>query len=307
MKLRIGSRESALAKWQAHFIADRLHSIGCDVEFVWLTTEGDRSARSSEPLTQAAGVGVFTKAIQRALLENQCDVAVHSLKDLPTAPVEGLTVVATTEREDPRDCFLSERFACFDELPRGAKIGTGSPRRVAQLLKLRPDIQCVSIRGNVDTRIQKMKAGEYDAILLAAAGLRRLKLDAHIKEYFDIDRLLPAVGQAALGIECRSDDQATIDVLHKLNHWPSWLCVVAERTVLRELQAGCLAPMGVHATLQEQQLTLRARLLSQDGSSCLQTEVATQISNDRDVAGAEELGLTAAKQLRSAGADRLLA
>ena len=309
MRIRIGSRQSQLAKWQAHHIAAALERIGCEVEFVWLVTEGDRS---NEPLVEAGGVGVFTKAIQRALLEGRCDAAVHSLKDLPTQPVPGLRLAATPPREDPRDCLVSTRFRSLDDLPDAASVGTGSPRRVAQLLRLRPDLQVRSIRGNVDTRLRKLRDGEYDAILLAAAGLHRLGLQENITEYLDPSRMLPAVGQAALGLECRSDDAAAAETLGRLNDSATWHAVAAERAVLRDLQAGCLAPMGVHAAWRGDELHLAARLLSPDGRRCLQSSAACKLplSPDTDSQGAvregEHLGIVAAMQLRLAGAEALL-
>ncbi len=297
MRLRLGTRQSQLAMWQANWTAGRLRELGVEVEIVPITTEGDVSTL---PLGQSGGVGLFTKEIQRALLDNRCDLAVHSLKDLPTEPVPGLRLTAVPEREDVRDCLISREGIQFANLPLGATIGTGSPRRVAQLKLLRPDIQTADIRGNLDTRIRKLDEGHYDAIILAAAGLRRLKLDHRVTQWFDSKELLPAVGQAALGIETRQDDQTAIDAVAQLNHTDSQAAVLAERQLLRQLRGGCLAPVAAHARVTGQNLVLAARVLATDGSRFVSTTVEGPSHEP------EELGAVAAQLLQLAGATDLI-
>lgn len=259
--LRIGTRKSPLATWQAEHIASRLASRGFSVELVPITTSGDVLQGS---LAQSGGVGLFTKEIQRALLDGRCDVAVHSLKDLPTEPVSGLALVSVPQREDPSDCLIAREPCSLDSLPVGAVLGTGSPRRRAQLLQYRPDLNLVDIRGNVDTRLRKLANGEYDAIVLALAGLRRLGLEHVVTQRLPWEIMLPAVGQAALGLETRSDDRATIDAVALLDHPPSHLAVFCEREVLRALRAGCLAPVAVHAQCIDHTLAMCCRVFSND-------------------------------------------
>lgn len=306
MKLRIGSRRSPLARWQAEYVATMLGDFDIETEMVWIVTEGDQT---TTPLAQAAGTGVFTKAIQRALLAGQCDIAVHSLKDLPTVEIEGLTLAAVPPRQDVRDCFLSAQYRSLDELPAGARVGTGSPRRIAQILALRPDLQLESIRGNVESRIEKMERGDYDAIVLAAAGLHRLGLNHRITSYFDTAEMLPAVGQAALGIECRRDDSRTFDAIRSLNDPAAWRCVAAERALLRHLQSGCLTPVATLATIRDQTLHMRARWFNDAMDHCIRTEtsgpVAAPNSADvRDDDAPHAVGIRAAELLLLGGATR---
>lgn len=326
--IRIGTRQSPLARWQSDHIASELKSLGIDVEIVPIVTAGDVSTR---PLGESGGVGLFTKEIQRALLDRRCDVAVHSLKDLPTEPVEGLTLAAVPLREDVRDCLIGRTGKLISELPVSATIGSGSLRRAAQLKSLRPDLQVIDIRGNVDTRLNKLDKGDYDAIVLAAAGLHRLKLDHRVTQRFTIDEMLPAVGQAALGLETRVDDCGVIDVLERISHLATHQAVIAERSLLRSLRAGCLAPVAALATIiqsaaTEKQVTdtsnsdtnamdknngahleqawvlqLRARVLSLDGITCIETTVTG--NPDHAVA----IGKQAAKELEEKGAQDLMA
>ncbi len=219
------------------------------------------------PLGEGGGVGLFTKEIQRALLDGRCDLAVHSLKDLPTEEVEGLTLAGVPEREEVGDALIARHGLRLEQLPQGAKIGTGSARRAAQLRMLRPDLEILDIRGNVDTRIKKLDAGEYDAIVLALAGLNRLGFAERITERLSLDKFLPAVGQAALGLESRVDDCELIDIVESISHLPSHHAVLAERSLLRALRGGCLAPVAALAVQVGDSLSIRARVLAIDGSS----------------------------------------
>jgi hydroxymethylbilane synthase len=264
--IRIGTRGSKLALWQAEWVAGELRRLGYVAQLVTIATTGDVS---SQPLSQVGGQGLFTKEIQRELLAERVDVAVHSLKDLPTIPVEGLQLVAVPERESTDDVLISNSGAGFAQLPVGARIGTGSLRRAAQLRHWRSDVEILEIRGNVDTRLAKLAAGDYDAIVLAAAGLQRLGLADRITERFDTARMLPAVGQGALGLESRMDDQRTQEALRKLNHAASEAEVIAERSLLAHLLAGCLAPVAAKATVTGSKLELSARVLSIDGQQVL--------------------------------------
>src|SRR5262245_54778381 len=243
-RLRLGTRGSALARWQAEWVAARLSARGVAVELVPITTKGDVK---TGPLGQIGGEGLFTKELQRALLERQIDLAVHSLKDLPTTPVEGLSLAAVPERESTSDVLVSAKAWRIEDLPPSAHVGTGSLRREAQLLHLRPDLIVEDIRGNIETRLRKLTDGQFDAIVLAEAGLKRLGLadrDVHI-----IPRsvMLPAVGQGALGIETREDDDQTQSFLQPLDHTETHQAVDAERALLAALRAGCLAPVGAWA------------------------------------------------------------
>ncbi|GIW96774.1 MAG: porphobilinogen deaminase [Pirellulaceae bacterium] len=298
MKLRIGTRASKLALWQAEWVAEALRRHGHDVELIHIRTEGDRTSQS---LRAVGGRGVFTKAIQQALLANQVDVAVHSLKDLPTEPVPGLCLAAVPPREDTSDCLITRHQCPFTSLPAQARIGTGSLRRAAQLLHWRHDVVIADIRGNVDTRLQKVHDGELDAIILARAGLNRLQLTEHIAEVLPTERMLPAVGQGALGLECRQEDAETHQALRALDDNATHRAVLAERHVLRHLMAGCLAPVAAVAVVGKDQLTLRARVLSPDGRQCVE---AQQTGPDSDpIAVAEAV----TRQLRDAGAEELIA
>lgn len=268
MHIRIGTRHSALALWQANFVAQGLRNAGHEVELVKITTTGDTTVT---PLGQGGGVGLFTKEIQNALLDGRCDIAVHSLKDLPTQPIEGLALAAVPSREDPRDCLISEQYRSIDELPSGCIVGTGSPRRRAQLMHLRSDLDIRDIRGNVDTRLSKLTQGDYAAIVLAKAGLSRLGLGQAMTTPLGLQTMLPAVGQGALGLETRAQDSESRNAVRVLNDPIAEACVRSEREVLRLLKAGCLAPVAAHATIQQDTLTLRAKVFSVDGSVMVST------------------------------------
>ncbi len=247
-------------------MADALRGIGVDVHLEIISTQGDVS---TQPLSQVGGQGLFTKEIQRELLAGRVDIAVHSLKDLPTQAVPGLVLAAVPPRETTADVLVSQSGASFDQLPAGARVGTGSSRRAAQLRNWRSDIEVLQIRGNVDTRLAKLAAGDYDAIVLAAAGLTRLGLKDRITEVLPVERMLPAIGQGALGLECREDDSAARDALAQLNHPPSMAEVAAERSLLLTLLAGCLAPVAARGTAQNESLSLVAKVLSLDGQQVI--------------------------------------
>jgi hydroxymethylbilane synthase len=299
--LRIGTRGSPLALWQAEYVAGGLRPLAAprDIELIQIETSGD--AVQNLPLSQIGGDGVFTKEIQRALLGNIVDVAVHSLKDLPTTYVEGLTLGAVPPRGAPGDVFVSRRHARFDDLPHGAVIATGSLRRRAQALHRRPDLKLTAIRGNVGTRLHKLDEQGLDAIILAQAGLERLGLSAHITEILDPLWMLPAVGQGALGLECRTDDSATATVLGQLNDAATRQAVLAERALLRGLGGGCLVPIGARAVIVEDRLTLRAAVLAPDGSR----RVADKAEGP--AVDAEQIGQALAERMLEQGARELLA
>lgn len=244
--LRLGTRASALATSQSEWVAGRLRAAGHEVELVLVRTEGDISRAS---LQEIGGTGVFASALRDALRRDQVDLAVHSLKDIPTAPEPGLTIAAVPEREDPRDVLVARDGLTLAELPAGSVIGTGSPRRAAQLAVARPDLQVRDIRGNVGTRINLVRDGELDAVILARAGLARLDRLADATDTLDLDLMLPAPGQAALAVECRADDHELVALLQStLEHAPTRTAVTAERAVLAALEAGCTAPIAALAT-----------------------------------------------------------
>jgi hydroxymethylbilane synthase len=297
-RLRLGTRASPLARWQADWVAGELRKRGVEIEMVHISTQGDVK---TGPLGQIGGQGLFTKEIQRALLDKQIDLAVHSLKDLPTAEVEGLSLAAVPERESINDAFVGNTAKSFAELPQNARIGTGSLRRRAQLLHLRPDLQMLEIRGNVDTRLRKLDAGEYDALVLAQAGLHRLGLDARISSIIPLSTMLPAVGQGALGIEARGDDTVTRELLVPLSHEATHQAVIAERSLLASLRGGCLAPVGAWGRVEGGLLLLDGVVLSGDGR---QRIVA---SASGPPLGANSLGCDVAQQLLAQGAEGLIA
>ncbi len=297
--IRIGTRGSKLALWQAEWVAAQLRQTGQEVQLEIVSTKGDVSTAS---LSQVGGQGLFTKEIQRALLDGSVDVAVHSLKDLPTIKVDELMIAAVPERETTADCLISREGATFEELPPGAAIGTGSSRRGAQLLHWRNDVTIADIRGNVDSRLRKLEEGAYDAIVLAEAGLTRLKLRERITERLPQERMLPAIGQGALGLECRADNDAAVNALNALNHPATQAAVVAERSFLAGLLAGCLAPVAAIGTVDSKgKLSLRGRVLSKDGKQVIEGH-AEGASNS-----ASDIGMRLASQLADQGAAALIA
>ena len=296
--IRIGTRGSKLALWQAEWVAGQLRELGHVAQLQIISTSGDVS---TQPLSQVGGQGVFTKEIQREVLAERVDVAVHSLKDLPTVPVDGLCLAAVPPRETTADVLISRSGAGFMELPPGAKIGTGSSRRGAQLRHWRSDISIADIRGNVDSRLAKVDRGDYDAIVLAAAGLNRLGLTERITEVLPVERILPAIGQGALGLECRTDDSATREALAKLNHAASMAEVTAERSLLLKLLAGCLAPVAARGTVTGNRVELVARVLSLDGRRVIAGATSGAIGD------AEAIGERLALEMLSQGAAELIA
>lgn len=298
---RIGTRGSRLALWQATFVADRLRAVAPSrtIEIVEIETAGDQVR--DVPLPTLGGEGVFTKEIQRALLGGTVDVAVHSLKDLPTTPVAGLTLAAVPPRGPAGDVFVSQRFRRFDDLPQRAVVATGSLRRQSQALYRRPDLQLVNIRGNVETRLRKLADDALDALILARAGLERLGLTQAITEILDQEWMLPAVGQGALGLECRADDLQTIAIVSKLDDFASRFAVLAERALLRALGGGCQVPIGAVASLEAERLVLRATVLAPDGSKRIESR------HEGEPAAAEAVGEQLAQRLIELGAGRLLA
>ncbi len=296
-RLRLGTRASALARWQAEWVATHLRTLGIEVELVPITTQGDVR---TESLTTFGGVGAFTTELQRALLTEQIDVAVHSLKDLPTEQDPELVLAAVPVRERVDDVLISNKICRLTELAPGARIGTGSIRRRAQLLHVRPDLQMQDIRGNLDTRLRKLDEGRYDAIVLAEAGLTRLGLGWRIAERLGPPRMLPAIGQGALGIETRAADLATRHWVEHLDDVASHAEVVAERALLRRLRAGCLAPVAAWCRSDGDLLALDAVVLSEDGRERLSASAHGRAPE------AEQLGAQVADQLRQAGAERLI-
>jgi hydroxymethylbilane synthase len=296
-RVRLGTRDSPLARWQAEWVAARLSEGGVVVELIPITTQGDVSDR---PLGAIGGQGLFTKEIQRALLDGRIDLAVHSLKDLPTDPVAGLTLAAVPPRESPRDVLVSTRGGTLDELPAGARVGTGSRRRQSQLLHLRPDLRVADIRGNVDTRLRKLDAGQFDAIVLAEAGLSRLNLAGRITQVLPSTVMLPAVGQGALGLETRADDAATLAAVARLDDAATRAAVLAERALLAGLRGGCMAPVAAWARITDRELRITAAVLSVDG----QRRVA--VTRGGDAHDPVSLGQLAAEELLSLGAGSLI-
>lgn len=302
-KIRLGTRASALALWQAHWVTSQLEQAGHEVEIVHITTSGDTH---SVPIAVGSGQGVFTKEIQRALLDQRVDLAVHSLKDLPTEAVDGLSLAAVPVRASNLDCLVANDFATVGDLPRGARVGTGSARRVAQLLHQRPDLDVQNIRGNVETRLAKLDSGEYQAILLAEAGLQRLEMQARIRQVLAPTEMTPAVGQGALGLETRDSDTVTMAAVAQLSDPATHAAVLAERAMLRSLRGGCLAPVGGWARLERDELVLLGVVCSVDGSQRLRVESQCPWQSLDAPDEAERLGREVAEQLQTLGADKLL-
>ncbi len=298
--IRIGTRASPLARWQANWVAEELRRFGAHVELVPITTAGDVDQRG--PIGAIGTTGVFTKELERALLERRVDLAVHSLKDLPTDSVAGLTLAAVPPRESSGDALLSRDRRSLAELRPGAKVGTGSLRRQSQLLHARPDLLVAEVRGNVETRIRKLQEAQFDALVLAEAGLKRLGLEHEIAEILPLSLMLPAVGQGALGLQTREDDGETRSALAALDHAETHAAVIAERALLSALLGGCLAPVGAWCrTDPNGDLRLTAAVLSRDGKRRLVAEAVDR--RDR----AADLGRRAAEMLLEQGAAELIA
>ena len=297
---RLGTRGSKLALWQANYIADALRKITkIEVEIVVISTEGDETAGS---LMNPIRPGVFVSSIRDALIANEVDLIVHSMKDMPSARLLGLKVVAIPEREDPRDIVISRSGLGLMELPAGAVVGTSSPRRAARIKFLRPNLVTAPIRGNVDTRIQKVRDGEFDAVILAAAGVKRLNRASEITEYLNSEQLLPAPAQGALAVEIRGYDRDLTKALEKLDHIQTRLITTAERAVLVGLDASCQTALGALATLDGNRLSLVAELSDGESNQHSRAEAAIVLENgDTMLDEAFQLGLMVAKQLDTPG------
>ena len=298
--LKIATRQSPLALWQANYVKDRLQQLYPDltIELVPMVTKGDVILDS--PLAKIGGKGLFVKELENALLNKEADIAVHSMKDVPMQFPEGLGLAVICQREDPRDAFVSHSYRTFAELPQGAVVGTSSLRRQCQLKALRPDLDIRSLRGNVGTRLSKLDNGDYDAIILASAGLIRLGSADRIASFIDVEQSLPAAGQGAVGIECRTDDMQVQALLAPLADAETTYCVRAERAMNNHLQGGCQVPIGGYAVLQQGQLYLRALVGDIDGSRIIRAEGKSAVEN------AEVLGVQIAEQLLAQGADKIL-
>lgn len=301
MTLRIGTRSSALALWQANHVRKELEKVSVSAEIVHIKTEGDLN--HSDPIVKMSAQGVFVKEIQKALLEDRIDLAVHSLKDLPIEPVVGLHFAATLSREDVSDVFVSRKYKTPDELPSGARVGTGSLRRRCQLAHrfCEKNLLFDDIRGNIETRLRKLDCGEYDALVLAAAGLRRLGFDERITDAgrFSPLEFLPAPGQGALGLECREDDRLTLGFLTRINDARVYAAVTAERAFLARLRGGCIAPIGAFARYEKDTLLFNGRILSPDGKKRFDVYLT-----DEDIAD-PQARLSAAHRLGVAAADKI--
>lgn len=299
-EIRIATRKSALALWQAEYVKARLEEAhpGLVVTLVPMVSRGDKLLDS--PLSKIGGKGLFVKELETALLAHEADIAVHSMKDVPMDFPEGLGLFCICEREDPRDAFVSNTYSSLDDLPKGSVVGTSSLRRQAQLLSRRPDLQIRFLRGNVNTRLAKLDAGEYDAIILAAAGLIRLGFEDRIRSSISVDESLPAGGQGAVGIECRSVDTEIHALLAPLHHQDTATRVTAERALNKHLNGGCQVPIACYAVLEGEQIWLRGLVGDPSGGLLLSAEARGPQS------AAEALGVQVAEDLLAQGADAIL-
>ena len=314
--LNIATRKSPLAMWQAEHIKSRLESLypELEVNLVTMVTQGDKILDT--PLAKIGGKGLFVKELEQALYDGRADIAVHSLKDVPMELPEGLILGTYCKRETPTDAFVSNTYDKLEELPQGAVGVTASLRRQCQIKAFRPDLQIKSLRGNVQTRLSKLDAGEYDAIILATSGLKRVELSERIKQEIDIDISLPAVGQGALAIECRADDEAVLALLKPLNDGQARIRLKAERALNRRLEGGCQVPIAAYAVIEkdaeqshQKTLWLRGRVGSEDGTVLLKSDKRIELTGDQATreAQAEQLGIEVADELLSLGADSILA
>jgi hydroxymethylbilane synthase len=305
-RLTIGSRGSKLALWQAEWVRKRLNELHphTEVSIEIIKTSGD--IQKDAPLAIIGGKGVFTKELEEALLGGQIDLAVHSLKDLPTILPQGLSITAISEREDARDALVLREDLILNNpsirnLPEGCVVGTSSPRRLSQLKHLRPQLVIKELRGNVDTRLRKLDADEYDAVILASAGLRRLGLAHRISAPLEIEEMLPAVGQGALAVETRSSDEETVSLLASLDDWPTRAACTSERALLRALGGGCQLPIAAHAIFHEERLRLYGLVAAISGETIIRDSL------EGEAVDAEQLGSELALRLRERGAELLLA
>lgn len=300
MNVRIATRKSALALWQAEHVAGLLLQLDSvdDVELVPLSTRGDEILDRS--LQKVGGKGLFIKELEHAMRDGIADIAVHSMKDVPAEMPQGFTIAAVLERGNHADSLVSPNHVVLDDLPHGARVGSSSLRRQAQLRMMRPDLQIDALRGNVNTRLAKLDGGEFDAIVLAAAGLERLGLSSRISQSFTVDEMLPAAAQGVIGIECIADRPSLIDMLDQLTHRPTLQTTTAERVIARKLNASCQSPVATYATLANGEMSLRALVALPDGSEYLRHQVTDSAAN------AESLGQEVAERLLSDGAHDLL-
>jgi len=299
-KLRIATRKSPLALWQAEFVRDSLieHYPDLQVELVKMVTQGDKILDT--PLAKVGGKGLFVKELEQGMLRDEVDIAVHSMKDVPVALPDGLHLSVICAREDPRDAFVSNNFESLDALPQNARVGTSSLRRQTQLKAARPDLQIIDLRGNVNTRLKKLDDGQYDAIILAAAGLIRLKFENRIRQSIDSTISLPAIGQGAVGIECRTEDKEINELIQILNHEFTHTCVTAERAMNARLEGGCQVPIGGYAILENDELFMRGLVGRPDGTEVVRGEIRGKPED------AQVLGIALADDLLSRGADVIL-
>jgi hydroxymethylbilane synthase len=299
--LRIATRKSRLALWQAEYVAaalQRLHP-GLQVELIRMRTQGDKILDT--PLAKVGGKGLFVKELEQGLLRGEADIAVHSMKDVPVVLPDGLHIAVICSREDPRDAFVSNHWPQLDSLPQGARVGTSSLRRQSQIQAYRPDFQTLSLRGNVNTRLAKLDGGDFDAIILATAGLVRLELTERIRERLSPEASLPAIGQGAIGIECRQGDTATEQLIKALEHAPPRIIIRAERALNDRLAGGCQVPIAGYAELEGERLRLRALVGQPDGSKIIRGELWGS------PAEAEAVGVSLAEDLLRRVADKILA
>jgi hydroxymethylbilane synthase len=294
--LRLGTRKSKLALWQANFVKEKLEALGCKVEIVPITTTGDKILDA--PLAKIGGKGLFVKEIENALLAGEIDLAVHSLKDVPITIPEGLTLSAITEREEPYDVLISRNGKKLEELPSGAVVGTSSLRRQVQIKRRRRDLKVEILRGNVDTRLRKLKEGLYDAIVLACAGVKRMGLSGEISQV--LEDFIPAVGQGSLAIETRAEDERVINFVRVLNHEESWLRAVCERAFLKELQGGCQVPIGAYAWMEEDRIKIKGFISDLEGERFLEGYEEGSLQE------AEEVGKRLARRLLREGGEEIL-
>jgi hydroxymethylbilane synthase len=298
--LRIATRKSPLALWQAEHVAAALQAAhpGLEVELLGMSTQGDKILDT--PLAKIGGKGLFVKELEQGMLEGRADIAVHSMKDVPVDLPDGLHLPVIMQRENPHDAFVSSQHATLDDLPEGARVGTSSLRRQCQLAARRPDLELLPLRGNVNTRLRKLDDGEYDAIILAAAGLIRLGFGERIRAEIPPEQSLPAIGQGAIGIECRADDARINQLIAPLHHADTADRVRAERAFNQRLEGGCQVPIGGHALLEDDTLWLRGLVGTPDGSELIEGDIRGPREN------AEALGIALAEQLLAHGADRIL-
>jgi len=296
MKLRLGTRGSALAKTQSELVADWLRARGSDVETILIRTTGDRLSELEQPIE---GKGIFTKELDEALLDGRIDLAVHSMKDLPSEIPAGLEIAAVPEREDPRDVLVARGGLSLSALPSGALVGTGSPRRAGQIRALRPDLACAEARGNVDTRLRKLHEGAWDAIVLARAGLRRLGRDAEATQVLEVDEMIPAVAQGALALTTRRDEP--LEPIRALDHAATRTAVRCERRILRDLEGGCRAPVAAYAAIDGETLRIAAAVMSLDGTTVI------RVDRDGPADEPEAVGAEVARGLLARGAAALVA